>query len=230
MPNATQMIRQDHKKVEGLFKKFEQTQGSQAKRRLAENAMAELEVHAALEEEIFYPAVKNEVDDGSSMVQEAIEEHQTVKQLISELKRMEEADQEFESQFSQLMENVQHHVEEEESEMLPKVEESELDLNSLGQQMSQRKQEMQNGGRATKKASSARSPEDPMPDPAGNAPVPSPQQPGSPRAKRQVARLQRVRPAARKRAPGARRLKNQEAAPGGELKKEAHSASTAADK
>jgi hemerythrin superfamily protein len=155
MPNATQMIRQDHKKVEGLFKKFEQTKGSQAKRRLAESAMAELEVHAALEEEIFYPAVKNEVDDGSSMVQEAIEEHQTVKQLISELKRMEEADEEFESQFSQLMENVQHHVEEEESEMLPKVEESELDLNSLGQQMAQRKQEMQNGGRATKKASNA---------------------------------------------------------------------------
>ena len=155
MPNATQMIRQDHKKVEGLFKKFEQTQGSQAKRRLAENAMAELEVHAALEEEIFYPAVKKEVDDGSSMVQEAIEEHQTVKQLISELKGMQEANEEFESQFSQLMENVQHHVEEEESEMLPKVEESQLDLNSLGQQMAQRKQQMQNRGRATKKTSNA---------------------------------------------------------------------------
>ena len=156
MPNATQMIRQDHKKVEGLFKKFEQTKGAQAKRRLAENAMAELEVHAALEEEIFYPAVKKEVDDGS-MVQEAIEEHQTVKQLISELKGMQGADEEFESQFSQLVENVQHHVEEEENEMLPKVEESELDLNSLGQQMSQRKQEMQNAGRATKKTSNARS-------------------------------------------------------------------------
>ena len=156
MPNATQMIRQDHKKVEGLFKKFQQTKGAQAKRRLAENAMAELEVHAALEEEIFYPAVKKEVDDGS-MVQEALEEHQTVKQLISELKGMDEADEDFESQFSQLVENVQHHVEEEENEMLPKVEESELDLNSLGQQMSQRKQEMQSSGRATKKASSARS-------------------------------------------------------------------------
>jgi hemerythrin superfamily protein len=156
MPNATQMIRQDHKKVEGLFKKFQQTRGAQAKRRLAENAMAELEVHAALEEEIFYPAVKKEVDDGS-MVQEALEEHQTVKQLISELKGMDEADEEFESQFSQLVENVQHHVEEEENEMLPKVEESELDLNSLGQQMTQRKQELQNGGRATKKASNARS-------------------------------------------------------------------------
>jgi hypothetical protein len=55
------------------------------------------------------------------------------------------------------MENVQHHVEEEENEMLPKVEESQLDLNSLGQQMAQRKQQMQNGGRATKKASNARS-------------------------------------------------------------------------
>jgi hemerythrin superfamily protein len=156
MPNATQMIRQDHKKVEGLFKKFQQTKGAQAKRRLAENAMAELEVHAALEEEIFYPAVKKEVDDGS-MVQEAIEEHQTVKQLISELKGMDEADEEFESQFSQLVENVQHHVQEEENEMLPKAEESSLDLNSLGQQMSQRKQELQGGGRATKKTSNARS-------------------------------------------------------------------------
>jgi Hemerythrin HHE cation binding domain len=142
--------------VEGLFKKFEQTKGAQAKRRLAENAMAELEVHAALEEEIFYPAVKREVDDGS-MVQEALEEHQTVKQLISVLKGMEEADDEFESQFSELVENVQHHVEEEENEMLPKVEESDMDLNSLGAQMAQRKQQMQSGGRATKKSSNARS-------------------------------------------------------------------------
>lgn len=156
MPSATQMIRQDHKKVEGLFKKVEQTKGAQAKRRLAENAMAELEIHAALEEEIFYPAVKKEVDDGS-MVQEAIQEHQTVKQLIAELKGMGEADDEFESQFSQLVENVQHHVEEEENEMLPKVEDSELDLNSLGAEMSERRQELQNGGRATKKKASAKS-------------------------------------------------------------------------
>lgn len=154
MPSATQMIRQDHKKVEGLFKKVEQTKGVQAKRRLAENAMAELEIHAALEEEIFYPAVKKEVDDGSSMVQEAIQEHQTVKQLIAELKGMGEANDEFESQFSQLVENVQHHVEEEENEMLPKVEDGELDLNSLGAEMAQRRQELQNGGRATKKRAS----------------------------------------------------------------------------
>lgn len=156
MPNATQMIRQDHRKVEGLFKKFEQTRGAQAKRRLAENAMAELEVHALLEEEIFYPAVEKEIDD-ASMVSEAREEHQTVKQLIGELKGMEEADDQFESQFSQLVENVQHHVQEEENEMLPKAEESELDLKTLGEQMSERRRQLQNGGRATKKTSNATS-------------------------------------------------------------------------
>ncbi len=155
MPSATQMIRQDHKKVEGLFNKFEQTQEADAKRRLAENAMAELEVHAALEEEIFYPAVEREVEDAASMISEAREEHQTVKQLIAELKGMEETDEEFESQFSELVENVQHHVEEEENEMLPKVEESSLDLNSLGDQMSKRREALQSSGGATKKRTSA---------------------------------------------------------------------------
>jgi hemerythrin superfamily protein len=153
MASATQMIRQDHKKVEGLFKKFEQTKGAEAKKRLADTAMAELEVHAALEEKVFYPAVEKEVDD-ASMVSEARQEHQTVKQLIAELKGMEEADEEFETQFSELMENVQHHVEEEENEMLPKAEESGLDLNSLGQQMTQMRQQLQNGGGATKKRAS----------------------------------------------------------------------------
>jgi hemerythrin superfamily protein len=153
MPSATQMIRQDHQKVEGLFKKFEQTKGADAKRRLAENAMTELEVHAALEEEIFYPAVEKEVEEAASMISEARGEHQKVKQLIAELKGMEEADEEFESQFSELVENVQHHVEEEENEMLPKVEGSGLDLRSLGDQMSQRRQTLQSGGATRKRAS-----------------------------------------------------------------------------
>jgi len=157
MPNATQLIRQDHKKVEGLFKKFEQTKGGKAKRRIADNAMAELEVHAMLEEEIFYPAVEKEIDDGS-MVKEALEEHQTVKDLIAELKEMEEEDEEFESKFSELMENVQHHVEEEESEMLPKVEEDGLDLKDLGEQMSERKRELQGGGSRSAKRAKSKTP------------------------------------------------------------------------
>src|SRR4030095_11621222 len=139
--------------VEGLFKKFEQTKGAKAKRRIADNAMSELEVHAALEEEIFYPAVEKEIDD-RSMIKEAREEHQTVKDLIAELKEMEEEDEEFESKFSELVENVQHHVEEEESEMLPKVEENGLDLKVLGDRMGERKQQLQGGagGRSAKRA------------------------------------------------------------------------------
>lgn len=149
MPKATQLIRQDHKKVEGLFKKFKQTSGNKAKRRIAENAMLELEVHAALEEEIFYPAVEKEVD--GAMVEEARDEHQTVKDLIAELKGIDDADEEFKTKFSELVENVKHHVEEEQNEMLPKVEESSLDLNDLGEQMAERKQELQKSGKAKKK-------------------------------------------------------------------------------
>jgi hemerythrin superfamily protein len=145
MPNATQLLRQDHKKVQGLFKKFDQAKGMDAKRRFAAQAMSELEVHAAVEEEIFYPAVKQAIDE-TELVDEAEKEHQEAKSLIGELKAMQgqndgEGDN-FESKFSKLQEAIQHHVEEEEGEMFPKVEESELDLADLGTQMAQRKQEL----------------------------------------------------------------------------------------
>jgi hemerythrin superfamily protein len=141
MPNATQLLRQDHKKVDGLFKKFEQAKGSEAKRRIAQQAMNELEIHAKVEEEIFYPAVKNEAGE-EELVQEAKEEHQTVKELIRELKQMPGEDEEFQEKFSELMENVKHHVQEEEGQMFPKVEDSEMDLAETGEQMSERKHEL----------------------------------------------------------------------------------------
>ena len=145
MPNATQLLRQDHKKVEGLFKKFEQAKGMDAKRRFAAQAMSELEVHAQVEEEIFYPAVKRAIDE-TELVDEAEKEHQEAKSLISELKAMKgqnngEGD-DFESKFSDLQEAIQHHVEEEEGEMFPKVEDSELDLTELGSEMADRKKEL----------------------------------------------------------------------------------------
>jgi hemerythrin superfamily protein len=151
------MIRQDHKKVEGLFTKFEQTKGAQAKKRIAENAMTEFEIHAQLEEELFYPAVEKEVEDAADLVPEAREEHQRAKELISELKGKEEVDEEFESQFGELVETVQHHVQEEENEILPKVEESDLDLKALGDQMAQRRQELQGGSTASRKRASSAS-------------------------------------------------------------------------
>lgn len=146
MPNATQILRQDHKKVKDLFNKFEQGKAVDAKRRVAEQAMNELEVHAQVEEEIFYPAVKKAIDE-SELVDEAKQEHQEAKSLIRQLRNMKDQDTgqaggDFASKFAELVQAIQHHVAEEEGEMFPKVEDSELDLADLGAQMAERKQEL----------------------------------------------------------------------------------------
>ena len=134
MPNAVQLIKQDHKKVANLFAKFQKTKGQEAKREVAEQAMVELEVHALVEESVFYPAVKNKLSDGV-LIDEALKEHRAVKDLIEELKSMEVDDAEFSEKWSELVEDVQHHVAEEESELLPQAEESQLDLAACGAQM-----------------------------------------------------------------------------------------------
>lgn len=158
MPNATQLLRQDHKKVQGLFTKCEQAKGMDGKKRYALQAMNELEVHAQLEEEIFYPAVKKAIEEGE-IIDEARQEHQQAKSLMAQLKNMQGqkngAAEQFESKFAELVEAVQHHVEEEEGEMFPKAEESELDLAELGSEMAERKQElMQEMGAAETRAGS----------------------------------------------------------------------------
>ena len=137
MPNATQILRQDHKKVKALFDKFDQGKAGDAKRRLAKQAMNELKVHAQVEEEIFYPAVKNAIE-ASELVDEAEKEHQVAKSLISQLEKtsgQDNGEADFDAKFAELMQAIQHHVEEEEGEMFPQVEDSELDLAALGARM-----------------------------------------------------------------------------------------------
>jgi hemerythrin superfamily protein len=144
MPNATQSLRQDHKKVEGLFQKCQQAKSQDAKRRFAMQAMNELEVHAELEEQIFYPAVKKAIEE-TQLVEEAVQEHKEAKALIAQLKNMRgqtNGVEDFDEKFTELVDAVQHHVEEEEGEMFPKVEDSELDLAELGSEMSARKREL----------------------------------------------------------------------------------------
>jgi Hemerythrin HHE cation binding domain len=141
MPNAVQMIRQDHRKVEGLFKKFDQAKSNRARKRICDQVIGELEVHTKLEEEIFYPAVRQELGD-EEMIEEAEKEHQQAKDIIQELKTMEAEDEQLEEKFAGLVECIKHHVEEEQSEMLPKAEESEMDLAHYGEQMSERKKEL----------------------------------------------------------------------------------------
>jgi len=160
MPNATQMLRQDHKKVKALFNKFEQGKSINAKRSVAEQAINELEVHAQVEEEIFYPAVKKAIES-SELVDEAKKEHQDAKSLISELKKTSSRgggeSTDFEAKFGQLMEAIKHHVEEEEGEMFPEVEDSELDLSALGAEMTKRKQEITKGAGSKKTTTGNRS-------------------------------------------------------------------------
>ena len=141
MPNAIQLIKQDHKKVASLFQKYRKTKGQEAKRRIADQAMDQLEVHAKIEEEIFYPAAKREIEDGE-VINEAISEHKTVKDLIEELRSMESDDTDFDEKWNELVENVQHHVQEEETELLPEVEDSEMDLAACGEEMEERKEEL----------------------------------------------------------------------------------------
>jgi hemerythrin-like domain-containing protein len=141
MPNAVQMIRQDHKKVKGLFRKFDQAKNNGAKKRIADQVIQELEVHTTLEEEIFYPAVQNELGD-KEMIDEANKEHQQAKEIIQELKTLDSEDDQLKEQFAELVECIKHHVEEEENEMLPRAEESGMDLTDYGNQMSERKAEL----------------------------------------------------------------------------------------
>jgi hemerythrin-like domain-containing protein len=94
-----------------------------------------------LEEEIFYAAVERELGD-EEMIGEATKEHQQAKEIIQELKAMDSADGAFGEKFSELVECIAHHVKEEETEMLPKAEESGMDLADCGEQMSEMKKEL----------------------------------------------------------------------------------------
>ena len=161
MPNAMEMLRQDHRKVKELFEQFEHAEESQAKEQIVENTVRELEVHAALEEEIFYPAAEEQIDEKES-IDEAREEHHVVKLLIDELKKMGADDERYDAKYKVLSESVKHHIEEEESELFPKLE-GQLDAEALGAQMENREQELQrqphkrSGARGAKSRNRSRS-------------------------------------------------------------------------
>ncbi len=120
--DPVQMLMDDHHKVEHLSEQFESADSACEKKKIAQEALQELEVHAAIEEEIFYPAVRKKAgDDGKDIMLEAEEEHHVVHLLVDELKAMRSVTDRYEAKFTVLMENVKHHVKEEEMDMLPKA-------------------------------------------------------------------------------------------------------------
>lgn len=139
--DATKLLRADHKLVDTLFKEYESSRSGTKKKALIEQICQELIIHAQIEEEIFYPKVKSVLKD-KELIPEAKVEHETLTHLISQLDQGEPGDEEFDAKVKVLSEYVKHHVREEQSEIFPKVKESKLDLEELGAELAQRKEEL----------------------------------------------------------------------------------------
>ena len=140
--NAIDMLRQDHRRVENLFKQYEAAQGSdERKRQIGEEACAELEIHADLEQEDFYPAVQVVGLEGADLIVDAEREHDAVKGLISKLRRLHADAKEYDAVFAQLQQLVEQHVGFEEEKIFPYAEEilKADDLDHIAHRMSERK-------------------------------------------------------------------------------------------
>ena len=141
--NAVELLKADHEVVSGLFEKVKATDEAEHPQ-IFTKIKAELDVHAHIEESLFYPKLLEEGDEElSSLVREGIEEHRQVKMFLRELHALAEQSDKFEAKLKVLMEDIEHHVKEEEGEMFPLVEDqfdSEV-LDELGDAMEEEKKE-----------------------------------------------------------------------------------------
>jgi hemerythrin-like domain-containing protein len=128
--------------VKELFGRFEKARGEEQKAKLAETICNELKIHAQIEEEIFYPAARQEIED-EELLEEAQVEHDSAKQLIAQIESGDPSDQLFDAKVKVLGEYVNHHVQEEEGELFREIRSTDLDLAALGEQLRQRKQQLQ---------------------------------------------------------------------------------------
>jgi len=141
--DAIALLKEDHAKVKKAFKEFEKMdkEDTESMKELVTTVCEDLKAHTMIEEELFYPAVRAEIDD-DDLMNEAQIEHQSAKDLIEQLEGMQPDDELYVPMFTVLGEYVNHHIQEEEEEMFPEVKELELDLEALGQQMQERKDEL----------------------------------------------------------------------------------------
>jgi hypothetical protein len=142
-PDAIALLKADHRKVEGLFDKFEKAKDSAAKQSLATQICLELTVHATIEEEIFYPACTGKIEE--DLVKEAYVEHDGAKVMISEISASSPDDDFYDAKVKVLSEEIKHHVKEEEARvegMFAQARAAGLDMDALGDQMAARKQEL----------------------------------------------------------------------------------------
>jgi len=142
--NAISMLKKDHETVKALFDKFEDADSSAEKQKIITDAIHELKIHATIEEEIFYPALRNELEE--DIMNEAEVEHHVARMLIAELDESNDGEEYRNARFTVLAEAVRHHIKEEEGQMFPQAKDRDTDLESLGEQMMQRKEELESEG------------------------------------------------------------------------------------
>ncbi|WP_372785436.1 hemerythrin domain-containing protein [Phenylobacterium sp.] len=140
-PDAVALLKADHRAVEKLFGQFEKARDADRKKALADKICLELRVHMQIEEEIFYPTSREYLKD-EDIVDEAVVEHAAAKDLMGEIAGMQPGEDLYDAKMTVLQEQIEHHVEEEETEYFPKVKKTDMDLKAVGARMQTRKDEL----------------------------------------------------------------------------------------
>ena len=142
--SAIDLLKKDHEDVEQLFDQFEDAKeddNDEMRAALASSICSALTVHAQIEEELFYPAMRKVAELGD-LIDEAAVEHQSLKDLIAQVEGMRPGDDLFDAKVKVLSEYVKHHVKEEEGEIFPEAKDSDIDLDALGRKLAARKAEL----------------------------------------------------------------------------------------
>ncbi len=140
--NALDILKKDHDKVKELFAEYDTLSGDGAKKNeVAQTVLRELELHSRIEEDIFYPAMRaRSGKEGKELVKHSVSEHHEIDDLVAELRDADPSDPDFDDRFQELMEDVEEHIEEEETEMFPKAQILGKELETLGKQMMEEKE------------------------------------------------------------------------------------------
>lgn len=141
---AVSILIKDHETVKALFDKYENAESRSEKLKIAAKTIEELSIHAIIEEEIFYPAVRKQLE--KDMMNEADEEHHVVRFLVAELSGMNGSEDHYDAKYKVLSENVRHHIKEEERDMLPKVKALDLDFKRIADMLTARKAQLKKSG------------------------------------------------------------------------------------
>ena len=153
--DAISLLKKDHREVESLFASYAAAHDGRQKRGIALEICKALEIHAKIEEKVFYPAARNEVESAEPMINEGFVEHEGIKRLISQIPKLSTNDDFFEARMKVLKEYVQHHVKEEENSTFPKLQNAGLDMGKLGRAMLTLKEQLL--ARSRRKAATATS-------------------------------------------------------------------------